>query len=143
MENYMRLEFPSKSRNEAFARTAVGVFATQLDLTVDELADIKTAVSEAVTNAIVHGYANSKGMVEVICRLTNNEIAITVTDTGTGIENIELAMQPLYSGTDDEDRSGMGFTVMESFMDTLHVDSAPGKGTTITMTRRIGMDSYA
>lgn len=143
MENYMRLEFPSKSRNEAFARTAVGVFATQLDLTVDELADIKTAVSEAVTNAIVHGYADSKGMVEVICRLTNNEIAITVTDTGTGIENIELAMQPLYSGTDDEDRSGMGFTVMESFMDTLHVDSAPGKGTTITMTRRIGMDSYA
>ena len=143
MENYMRLEFPSKSRNEAFARTAVGVFATQLDLTVDELADIKTAVSEAVTNAIVHGYADSKGMVEVICRLTNNEIAITVTDTGTGIENIELAMQPLYSGTDDEDRSGMGFTVMESFMDTLHVDSAPGKGTTVTMTRRIGMDSYA
>ena len=143
MENYMRLEFPSKSRNEAFARTAVGVFAAQLDLTVDELADIKTAVSEAVTNAIVHGYADSKGMVEVICRLTNNEIAITVTDTGTGIENIELAMQPLYSGSDDEDRSGMGFTVMESFMDTLHVDSAPGKGTTVTMTRRIGMDSYA
>ncbi len=143
MENYMRLEFPSKSRNEAFARAAVGVFAAQLDLTVDELADIKTAVSEAVTNAIVHGYADTKGTVEVICRLTNNEIAITVTDTGTGIENIELAMQPLYSGTDDEDRSGMGFTVMESFMDTLHVDSTPGKGTTVTMTRRIGMDSYA
>lgn len=143
MENYMRLEFPSKSRNEAFARAAVGVFAAQLDLTVDELADIKTAVSEAVTNAIVHGYADSKGMVEVICRLSNNEIAITVTDTGKGIADIELAMQPLYSGTDDEDRSGMGFTVMESFMDTLQVDSAVGKGTTVTMTRRVGMDTYA
>lgn len=143
MENYMRLEFPSKSRNEAFARAAVGVFASQLDLTVDELADIKTAVSEAVTNAIVHGYADTNGTVAISCQLTNNEISITVTDTGRGIEDIELAMQPLYSGSNDEDRSGMGFTVMESFMDSLRVDSAIGKGTTVTMSKRVGMDTYA
>ena len=143
MENYMKLEFPSKGVNESFARAAVGVFATQLDLNVEELADIKTAVSEAVTNAIIHGYADTKGMVEVVCRLSGNEIAVTVKDTGKGIEDIELAMQPLYSGTTDEDRSGMGFTVMESFMDTLTVDSAPGKGTVVTMTKRVGIDTYA
>ncbi len=143
MENYMKLEFPSKSLNEAFARAAVGVFATQLDLTLDELADIKTAVSEAVTNAIIHGYAGTKGTVEVICQLSNNEITIIIKDTGRGIDDIELAMQPLYSGTDDEDRSGMGFTVMESFMDTLQVDSVIGEGTTVTMTKRVGMDAYA
>ncbi len=143
MENYMKLEFPSKSLNEAFARAAVGVFATQLDLTLDELADIKTAVSEAVTNAIIHGYAGTKGTVEVICQLSNNEITIIIKDTGRGIDDIELAMQPLYSGTDDEDRSGMGFTVMESFMDTLQVDSVVGEGTTVTMTKRVGMDAYA
>ena len=143
MKNYMKLEFPSKSVNEGFARTAVGVFATQLDLTVEELADIKTAVSEAVTNAIIHGYADTKGMVEVICRLAGNELEVTVKDTGKGILDVELAMQPLYSGTTDEDRSGMGFTVMESFMDTLTVDSAVGEGTTVTMTKRVGTDIYA
>ena len=121
MENYMKLEFPSKSQNEGFARAAVGAFATQLDLTCEELADIKTAVSEAVTNAIVHGYANMKGVVEVVCRISGCEIEVSVSDKGRGIEDIELAMQPLYSGTPDEDRSGMGFTVMESFMDTLQV----------------------
>ncbi|MEE1012920.1 MAG: anti-sigma F factor [Clostridia bacterium] len=143
MDNYMRLEFPSKSRNESFARSAVGVFAAQLDLTCEELADIKTAVSEAVTNAIVHGYADTKGTVEVVCRLDGNVIEVTVIDTGKGIADIELAMQPLYSGTPDEDRSGMGFTVMESFMDTLKVDSEPGKGTTVIMTKQIGMNAYA
>lgn len=143
MDNYMRLEFPSKSRNESFARSAVGVFAAQLDLTCEELADIKTAVSEAVTNAIVHGYADTKGTVEVVCRLDGNVIEVTVIDTGKGIADIELAMQPLYSGTPDEDRSGMGFTVMESFMDTLKVDSEPGKGTTVIMTKEIGMNAYA
>ena len=143
MDNYMRLEFPSKSRNESFARSAVGVFAAQLDLTCEELADIKTAVSEAVTNAIVHGYADTKGTVEVVCRLDGNVIEVTVIDTGKGIADIELAMRPLYSGTPDEDRSGMGFTVMESFMDTLKVDSEPGKGTTVIMTKEIGMNAYA
>ncbi|MBE5041059.1 anti-sigma F factor [Ructibacterium gallinarum] len=142
MENYMKLEFPSKSQNEAFARAAVGAFAAQLDLTCEELADIKTAVSEAVTNAIVHGYPLKRGMVEIECRISGNQIEITVTDQGKGIEDIELAMQPLYSGSPDEDRSGMGFTVMESFMDTLQVQSAVDQGTAVTMTKRIGMDTY-
>ena len=140
MENYMKLEFPSKGVNESFARAAVGVFATQLDLTVEELADIKTAVSEAVTNAIIHGYADTKGMVEVVCRLSGNEIAVTVTDTGKGIQDIELAMQPLYSGTTDEDRSGMGFTVMESFVDKVFVASKPGEGTAVTLMKCL--DTY-
>ncbi len=142
MENYMKMEFPSKSCNEAFARGTVGVFVTQLDPTLEELADIKTAVSEAVTNAIVHGYAGCKGMVELICKLSGREVTVTVIDTGKGIEDIPLAMQPLYSGTDDEDRSGMGFTVMESFMDTLTVESEPNQGTTVTMTKRIGTPVY-
>lgn len=142
MENYMKLEFPSKSQNEAFARAAVGAFAAQLDLTCEELADIKTAVSEAVTNSIVHGYPLKRGMVEIECRISGNQIEITVTDQGKGIEDIELAMQPLYSGSPDEDRSGMGFTVMESFMDTLQVQSAVDQGTAVTMTKRIGMDTY-
>lgn len=143
MENYMRLEFPSKSRNEAFARAAVGAFAAQLDMTVEELADIKTAVSEAVTNAIIHAYTDGSGTVEVVCRLSENKIAVTVTDTGKGIADIELAMQPLYSGTSDADRSGMGFTVMESFMDTLRVDSHLGCGTTVSMTKQVGTTAYA
>ena len=143
MENYMKLEFPSKSQNESFARAAVGVFASQLDLTCEELADIKTAVSEAVTNAIIHGYPDTKGIVKILCRIIGEKIEVTVTDTGRGIEDIELAMQPLYSGTPDEDRSGMGFTVMESFMDSLEVKSQPNTGTTVIMTKRIGTNSYA
>lgn len=142
MDNYMKLEFPSKSRNESFARAAVGAFATQLDLTCEELADIKTAVSEAVTNAIVHGYARQNGIVSVQCQIKGCEIRISVRDWGVGIEDIELAMQPLYSGTPDQDRSGMGFTVMESFMDTLKVDSAPDEGTTVIMTKCVGPDAY-
>ena len=142
MDNYMKLSFPAKSRNEAFARAAAGAFAAQLDPTCEELADIKTAVSEAVTNAIVHGYENSKGEVELICKLIHDEIIVIVSDQGRGIENIPLAMQPLFSTVSGEERSGMGFTVMESFMDTLDVDSVPEKGTTVTMTKRIGQDSY-
>jgi len=142
MENYMRLEFPSKSQNESFARAAVGAFVTQLDPTLEELADIKTAVSEAVTNAIIHGYAGIKGMVEIICKLSGQEVSVTVIDTGRGIADIALAMQPLYSGTPDEDRSGMGFTVMESFMDSLKVDSEVGRGTSVTMTKRVGTVAY-
>ncbi len=142
MENYMKLEFPSKSTNEGFARAAVGAFATQLDLTCEELADIKTAVSEAVTNSIVHGYAHRKGVVSVVCRLYDNQIEIRISDNGCGISDIDLAMQPLYSGSPDEDRSGMGFTVMESFMDSLHVESVLNQGTTITMTKRIGRNPY-
>lgn len=142
MDNYMKLKFPGKSRNEAFARAAAGAFAAQLDPTCEELADIKTAVSEAVTNAIVHGYAKQRGEVEMICRIQGDAFLVTVTDHGCGIEDIDLAMQPLYSGAPGDERSGMGFTVMESFMDTLKVDSTPGVGTSVTMTKRIGMGFY-
>lgn len=138
MENYIRIEFPAKSCNEAFARAAAGAFAAQLDITVEELADIKTAVSEAVTNAIVHGYADIRGIVEMKCRVSGNTIEIIITDKGHGIADVALAMQPLYSGSSDEERSGMGFTVMQSFMDTLQVDSRVGEGTTVTMTKKVG-----
>ncbi len=140
MENYMKLCFPAKSRNEAFARAAAGAFAAQLDPTCEELADIKTAVSEAVTNAIVHGYENGFGEVEMTCNIVGEQFKVTITDRGVGIENIPLAMQPLYSTVPGEERSGMGFTVMESFMDTLEVESEPCRGTTVTMTKRIGQN---
>lgn len=139
MENYIKIEFPGKSCNEAFARAAAGAFASQLDMTVEELADIKTAVSEAVTNAIVHGYSGIRGVVEMQCRISGRTIEVVVIDKGRGIADIALAMQPLYSGSEDEDRSGMGFTVMQSFMDTLHVESWPGVGTTVTMTKKVGI----
>ena len=140
MDNYIKIEFPSLSCNEAFARAAAGALAARLDITVEELADIKTAVSEAVTNAIVHGYAGSCGMIEMRCGVVGRTIEITVSDFGRGIEDIALAMQPLYSGSDDEERSGMGFTVMQSFMDSLSVESELGVGTTVTMTKRAGAD---
>lgn len=142
MENYMKLKIPAKSRNEGFARAAVGAFATQLDPTCEELADIKTAVSEAVTNAIIHGYAKQSGEVEIICKIVRDDLIIEISDQGAGIEDIALAMQPLYSGSGDADRSGMGFTVMESFMDTLDVTSSIGEGTTVIMTKRMGTDFY-
>ena len=135
--NYIKLEFPSKSSNEAFARTAAAAFATQLDPTMEELGDIKTAVSEAVTNAIVHAYPDSIGRISMRLRiLDNNVLEISVRDWGKGIENVEQAMRPLYS-TGGEDRSGMGFTIMGSFMDKLKVRSTPGTGTTVTMLRGI------
>ncbi len=142
MENFMELQFPAKARNEAFARATAGAFAAQLDPTCEELADIKTAVSEAVTNAIVHGYAKKSGMVKMVCKIEQETFLVTIEDKGEGIENIPLAMQPLYSTVPGEDRSGMGFTVMESFMDTLSVDSTPERGTTVTMTKRIGQTCY-
>lgn len=142
MENYMKISFPAKSCNEAFSRAVVGAFATQLDPTCEELADIKTAVSEAVTNSIIHGYDGRKGEVEIVCKITGCKIIVIITDQGRGIDDIELAMQPLYSGNPSEERSGMGFTVMESFMDTLDVKSQLGIGTTITMTKNIGMNFY-
>lgn len=138
MENYIKVEFPSKSCNEAFARATVGAFAAQLDITVDELADIKTAVSEAVTNAIIHGYAGVRGVVELKCRIIGKTVEVVVIDKGRGINDIALAMQPLYSDSEEEERSGMGFTVMQSFMDTLRVDSTVGEGTTVTMTKKVG-----
>lgn len=137
MENYMKLEFPSKSANESFARAAVAAFAVQLDMTVEDLSDIKTAVSEAVTNAIIHGYGDQKGIVSVRCRIVEQELEIQVKDDGCGIKDIEQARQPLYTGCPNDERSGMGFTVMETFMDDLRVESIEGEGTTVTMCKTI------
>ena len=136
-ENYMELSFPSLSVNEQFARAAVGCFAAQLDPTLDELGDIKTAVSEAVTNSIVHGYPDEIGTVTLRARiLPGGVLEILVRDHGRGIPDVEKAREPLYT-TGGAERSGMGFTIMESFMTELRIRSAPGKGTTVTMRRRI------
>jgi len=136
-ENYIRLEFPSKSVNEAFARAAAACFAAQTDPTLEELSDIKTAVSEAVTNAIVHAYPDRIGKICLKAAvLTDNSVEIVIRDWGRGIEDVARAREPMYT-TGGEDRSGMGFTIMESFMDELRVRSAPGKGTTVTMRRKI------
>ncbi|MFS8500770.1 MAG: anti-sigma F factor [Caldicoprobacter sp.] len=133
--NEMRLEFPSKSQNESFARVTVAAFAAQLDPTLEEIADIKTAVSEAVTNAIIHGYENTIGIVTVIAKLYEGKIEIEVIDEGKGIEDIEKARQPLYTSKPELERSGMGFTVMETFMDEVEVISAPGQGTRVKLVK--------
>ena len=136
-ENYMTLTFPSKSSNEGFARAAVACFATQLDPTLDELGDIRTAVSEAVTNCIVHAYPDALGIITLRCRiLKDNTLDIVIKDSGVGIQNLEQARQPMYT-TGGTDRSGMGFTIMESFMTTFSVNSVPGKGTTVHMRRKL------
>lgn len=135
--NYIKLEFPSKSCNEAFARTAAAAFAAQLDPTLDELGDIKTAVSEAVTNAIVHGYPDCLGRIAMRLRIIKGStLEISIRDWGKGIADVEQAMTPLFS-TGGEERSGMGFTIMGSFMDKLRVRSSPGRGTTVVMQRFI------
>ena len=135
--NYIKLEFPSKSSNEAFARMSAAAFASQLDPTMEELGDIKTAVSEAVTNAVVHAYPDAIGTVQVRVRILPDErLEIAVKDHGVGIADVAQARTPMYT-TGGEERSGMGFTIMESFMDTLRVKSVPGRGTTVTMCRRI------
>ncbi len=139
-ENEMKLEFLSKSNNEAFARITVAAFASQLDPTIEELADIKTAVSEAVTNCIIHGYEDKEGIVKIICKLFANSIYIEISDTGKGIENIEVAKQPLYTSKPNLERSGMGFTIMESFMDDVKVESIVGLGTKVTMKKLIKKD---
>lgn len=136
-ENYMILEFPSKSCNEAFARSAVACFAAQLDPTLEELGDIRTAVSEAVTNCIVHAYPDEFGIITLRCRiLKDSTLDIVIKDKGIGIADIEKAMRPMYT-TGGEDRSGMGFTIMESFMTTFDVTSETGKGTTVHMRRKL------
>ena len=136
-DNYMILEFPSKSTNEAFARSAVACFAAQMDATLEELGDIHTAVSEAVTNCIVHAYPDDFGMITLRCRiLKDNILDIVIKDKGVGIADLEMAKRPAYT-TGGADRSGMGFTIMESFMTNFEVSSQPGKGTTVHMRRRI------
>lgn len=138
--NEMKLEFLSKSNNEAFARISVAAFAAQLDPTIEELADIKTAVSEAVTNAIIHGYEEREGIIKLVCRINNNSIIIEISDSGKGIENIEKAKEPLYTSKPNLERSGMGFTIMENFMDEVNVESIVGIGTKITMKKLIKKD---
>ena len=138
-ENVMQIDFLSKSSNEGFARVAVAGFAAQLDPTLEELGDIKTAVSEAVTNAIVHAYPHTIGKIRIRARLyPGNVLELRIQDWGVGIEDVEKARQPMYT-TGGEERSGMGFTIMESFMDALRVHSVPGRGTTVTMKRKIAV----
>lgn len=137
IENEMKLEFLSKSSNEAFARITVAAFASQLDPSLEELADIKTAVSEAVTNSIIHGYENKIGIVKLEAKLIENQIIIEISDHGKGIENVEIAKEPLYTTKPNLERSGMGFTIMESFMDDVKIESVLGLGTKITMTKKI------
>ena len=135
--NYMILEFPSKSSNESFARSAVACFAAQLDPTLEEMGDIRTSVSEAVTNCIVHAYPEELGKITLRCRiLKDNILDIVVKDQGVGISDVEQARRPAYT-TGGADRSGMGFTIMESFMTDLEISSKPGKGTTVHMRRKL------
>ncbi len=133
----MKLEFASKSTNESFARVVVAAFAAQLDPTLEELSDIKTAVSEAVTNAIIHGYEYGEGIITVECSIYESIIEIEISDSGKGIGDLKEAMEPFFTSKPNLERSGMGFTVMETFMDSLEVESMEGKGTVIKMSKRI------
>ncbi|MCD1260742.1 anti-sigma F factor [Paenibacillus athensensis] len=136
--NFMTLQFASRSENEGFARVAVASFVSQLDPTLNELTDIKTVVSEAVTNAIIHGYDNRKdGVITIATRIEGDKVFITVEDNGAGIADLEQAKQPLYTSKPELERSGMGFTIMENFMDEVEVATAVGSGTKITMMKRI------
>lgn len=136
-KNEMKLEFSSKSNNESFARITVAAFAAQLDPSIEELADIKTAVSEAVTNSIIHGYEEGEGIVKIVCKLFANSIEIEISDNGKGIEDIEKAREPLYTSKPGMERSGMGFTIMESFMDEVEIESVLGLGTKVTMKKMV------
>ena len=137
VDNEMKLEFISKSNNEAFARIAVAAFASQLDPSIEELADIKTAVSEAVTNSIIHGYDNKMGIVKLKGKIIKNKLIIEISDNGKGIEDIEMAKEPLYTTKPNLERSGMGFTIMESFMDNIKIESIVGLGTKVIMEKTI------
>lgn len=134
--NFMKLEFLSKSNNESFARVVVAAFAAQLDPTLEELSDIKTAVSEAVTNSIIHGYEYGEGTIVLEAKIVDDEIEIIIEDKGKGIVDIDQAIEPFYTSKPDLERSGMGFTVMETFMDSLKIESIKGQGTKIIMTKR-------
>lgn len=136
----MKLIIESLSENESFARTVVAAYITRLDPTLEELADVKTAVSEAVTNSIIHGYAGKSGEVEIICEIHGQEVTVEVVDYGVGIIDIEKAMEPLYTTKPEWERSGMGFAFMEAFMDSLEVYSEVGKGTRVVMRKEIGKE---
>lgn len=140
--NEMVLEFDARSENEGFARMVVSAFASRLDPTLEEIADVKTAVSEAVTNSIIHGYGKKEGKIKVGCCVTGRELLVEIEDKGIGIEDIEKAKEPLYTTRPEWERSGMGFVFMETFMDSLEVFSKPGEGTTVRMKKRIGGESH-
>lgn len=142
-QNEMKLEFDSRSCNEGFARVAVAAFMTQLNPTFEEVADVKTAVSEAVTNAIIHGYEGKVKKVTITCRIEGQELQVEVADAGKGIADVALAMEPLYTTKAECDRAGMGFAFMEAFMDSLEVVSAPGKGTCVKMSKTIGKETVS
>ena len=135
--NEMQITFISLAENESFARVVIAAFAVQMSPTVSEIADIKTAVSEAVTNAIVHGYEGCTGQVVMRARMDDRWLTVEIQDEGKGIANVEQAMEPFYTSHPEQERSGMGFAVMQTFMDDLQVESAPGKGTTVRMRKRI------
>lgn len=135
--NKMKIQFLNKSANEGFARVATAAFVSQLDVTVEQLADIKTAVSEAVTNSIVHGYEGAVGYITLECEIEDSIVTVTVSDSGHGISDISLARKPLYTSRPELERSGMGFTVMETFMDSVEVKSSLGIGTSVKMTKNL------
>ena len=136
--NEMEIIFDSRSANEAFARVAVAAFMTQLNPTIEEVSDVKTAVSGAVTNAIIHGYENEIHKISIVCRIEGSEMSVTVKDNGRGIENVKEAMQPMYTTRPELERSGMGFAFMEAFMDSVEVESEVGCGTAVKMKKTIG-----
>ena len=140
-DNEMNLEFLSKSCNESFARIAVAAFASQLDPTIEELSDIKTSISEVVTNSIIHAYDSDDEIIKIHCKIKDNMIIIEVSDTGKGIEDIEQARKPLYTSKAELERSGMGFTIMENFMDEVKIESIVGIGTKVTLKKVIKEES--
>ena len=142
IKNWMKLEFQAISENEQLARIAVASFITPLNPTLEEMADVKTAVSEAVTNAIIHGYEEKEGVVYLRCRLNGDLLEVEIEDKGMGIDNIEQAMEPMFTTKPDKDRSGMGFSFMEAFMDELDVTSIPGTGTIVSMKKKLGTLSW-
>ncbi|RPF55715.1 anti-sigma F factor [Aquisalibacillus elongatus] len=144
MNNYMKVDFSAKSENESFARVTVASFIAQLDPTVDELTEIKTVVSEAVTNAIIHGYEESEeGLVTLECSIVNSEVELKIMDHGRGIEDVDEAVQPMYTSKPELERSGMGFTIMENFMDDLTIDSQVGYGTTVRLKKKFNQNETA
>jgi len=138
----VEIKIESDPRNEAFARVVVAAYAARLNPTMEEISDIKTAVSEAVTNAILHGYGGKEGVILVKCGVEANELYVEITDTGVGIDNIEKAMEPMYTSKPELERSGMGFAFMEAFMTKLTVESTPGKGTTVKMVKKIAKENH-
>ncbi len=137
MKNEFKAEFLSNSENERFARMIAAAFVMELDPTTEDLSEIKTAISEAVTNAIIHGYADKSGMITMTGKICDNTVIFTISDKGRGIENIEKAREPLYTGAPDMERSGMGFTIMEAFMDSIEVQSTVGQGTSVIMSKQL------